>query len=227
MTISVIIPTLNEEQTIEHTLSRLHNPVFSEILVVDGGSHDQTLARVATAAPHARILSGTTGRARQMNSGAAVSTADVLLFLHADTLLPLTAADDVTTTLQDPRSIGGRFDVRFDRDSGWFWLICRMMNWRSRLTGIVTGDQALFVRRPVFQAIGGFPDIPIMEDIAFSKQLHRVGRIAALKSCVITSSRRWARQGTIRTIVLMWGLRFLFFVGVAPARLKPWYPETR
>ena len=227
MTITVIIPTLNEEQTIERTLSRLHNPAFSEILVVDGGSHDQTLARVATAAPHARILSGTTGRARQMNSGAAVSTADVLLFLHADTLLPLTAADDVTTTLQDPRSIGGRFDVRFDRDSGWFWLICRMMNWRSRLTGIVTGDQALFVRRPVFQAIGGFPDLPIMEDIAFSKQLNRVGRIAALKSCVITSSRRWAGQGTIRTIVLMWGLRFLFFLGVSPEKLKRLYIDAR
>jgi hypothetical protein len=139
----------------------------------------------------------------------------------------LTAADDVTTTLQDPRSIGGRFDVRFDRDSGWFWLICRMMNWRSRLTGIVTGDQALFVRRPVFQAIGGFPDLPIMEDIAFSKQLNRVGRIAALKSCVITSSRRWAGQGTIRTIVLMWGLRFLFFLGVSPEKLKRLYIDAR
>jgi rSAM/selenodomain-associated transferase 2 len=227
MTISVIIPTLNEEQTIEHTLNRLHDPAFSEILVVDGGSDDQTLARVATAAPNARILSAPTGRARQMNSGAAASKADVLLFLHADTLLPMTAADDVTTTLHDPRTIGGRFDVRFDRDSGWYWLICRMMNWRSRLTGIVTGDQALFVRRPVFEAVGGFPDIPVMEDIVFSKQLKRVGRIAALKSCVITSSRRWARQGTIRTIVLMWGLRFLFFLGVAPARLKLWYPETR
>ena len=227
MTITVVIPTLNEEETIEQTLSRLHHPAFSEILVVDGGSHDHTLARVATAAPHARILSGTKGRARQMNSGAAASKEDVLLFLHADTLLPLTAADDVLTTLQDPRTIGGRFDVRFDRDSGWYWLICRMMNWRSRLTGIVTGDQALFVRRPVFEAVGGFPDIPVMEDIALSKQLKRVGRIAALKSCVLTSSRRWTRHGTIRTIVLMWGLRFLFFVGVAPARLKPWYPETR
>ena len=227
MTITVIIPTLNEEQTIELTLSRLHNPAFSEILVVDGGSQDQTLARVATAAPRARILSGTRGRARQMNSGAAASKAEVLLFLHADTLLPSTAAGDVRATLQDPRTIGGRFDVKFDRDSGWYWLIGRMMNWRSRVTGIVTGDQALFVRRPVFEAIGGFPDIPIMEDIAFSKRLKRVGRIAALKSCVITSSRRWARRGTIRTIVLMWGLRFLFFLGVAPARLKPWYPETR
>lgn len=227
MTITVIIPTLNEEHTIELTLSRLHNPAFSEILVVDGGSQDQTLARVATAAPRARILSGTRGRARQMNSGAAASKAEVLLFLHADTLLPSTAADDVRATLQDPHTIGGRFDVRIDRDSGWYWLIGRMMNWRSRVTGIVTGDQALFVRRPVFEAIGGFPDIPIMEDIAFSKRLKRVGRIAALKSCVITSSRRWARRGTIRTIVLMWGLRFLFFLGVAPAWLKPWYPETR
>ena len=227
MTITVIIPTLNEEQTIEHTLSRLHDPAFSEILVVDGGSHDQTLARIATAAPHARILSGTTGRARQMNSGAAASKEDVLLFLHADTLLPLTAADDVLTTLQDPRTIGGRFDVRFDRDSGWYWLICRMMNWRSRLTGIVTGDQALFVRRPVFEAVGGFPDIPVMEDIAFSKQLKRIGRIAALKSCVLTSSRRWTRHGVVRTILLMWWMRLLFFVGVSPEKLKRLYIAAR
>jgi rSAM/selenodomain-associated transferase 2 len=227
MTITVIIPTLNEEQTIEHTLSRLHDPAFSEILVVDGGSQDQTLARVATAAPHARILSGTKGRARQMNSGAAASKEDVLLFLHADTLLPLTAASDVTTALQDPRTIGGRFDVRFDRDSGWYWLICRMMNWRSRLTGIVTGDQALFVRRPVFVAVGGFPDIPVMEDIALSKQLKRVGRIAALKSCVLTSSRRWTRQGVVRTILLMWWMRLLFFVGVSPEKLKRLYIAAR
>jgi len=162
-----------------------------------------------------------------MNSGAAASKEDVLLFLHADTLLPFTAAGDVLTTLQDPRTIGGRFDVRFDRDSGWYWLICRMMNWRSRLTGIVTGDQALFVRRPVFEAVGGFPDIPVMEDIAFSKQLKRIGRIAALKSCVLTSSRRWTRHGVVRTILLMWWMRLLFFVGVSPEKLKRLYIAAR
>ena len=227
MTLSVIIPTLNEEQTIEDTLSRLQHPAFGEIVIVDGGSEDHTLSRVATAAPHARILSGATGRARQMNSGAVASKGDLLLFLHADTLLPLTAADDISSALKDPRIIAGRFDVKFDRDAGWYWLICRMMNWRSRLTSIATGDQALFVRRHVFEAIGGFPDIPIMEDIAISKRLKRVGRMAALRSCVITSSRRWARHGTIRTIVLMWVLRLLFFLGVPPTLLKRWYSKTR
>jgi rSAM/selenodomain-associated transferase 2 len=227
MTISVIVPTLNEEQTIASALSRLHHPVFDEILIVDGGSNDATLAMATSAAPNARILSGPTGRARQMNTGASASKGDVLLFLHADTLLPATAGDDIASALQDPRIVGGRFDVRLDRDSGWLWVLSRLMNFRSRCTGIATGDQALFVRRRIFEAIGGFPDIPIMEDIVFTKQLKRAGRLAALKSCAITSARRWTSHGTLRTIFLMWGLRLLFFLGISPARLKRWYPETR
>ena len=227
MTISVIIPTLNEAPTIERTLNRLHHPAFSEILIVDGGSQDETLARAAGASPKARLLSSPKGRARQMNRGAAASTGEILLFLHADTLLPPTAGDDITAALQDPHVIGGRFDIRLDRDTGWLWGVSRLMNLRSRITSIATGDQALFVRKPVFLAVGGFPDIPIMEDIAFTKQLKQKGQIAALHSCVITSARRWARHGPIRTILLMWALRLLFFLGVPPARLKQWYPETR
>ena len=227
MTISVIIPTLNEAPAIEGTLNCLRHPAFSEILIVDGGSHDGTLARAAGASPKARLLSSPKGRARQMNNGAAASTGEILLFLHADTLLPPTAGDDITSALQDPRIIGGRFDVRLDKDTGWLWGISRLMNLRSRMTNIATGDQALFVRKPVFLAVGGFPDIPIMEDIAFTKQLKQKGRIAALHSCVITSARRWAQHGAIRTILLMWALRLLFFFGVPPARLKQWYPETR
>jgi rSAM/selenodomain-associated transferase 2 len=227
MTVSVIIPTLNEATTIEHTLQRLQHPAFTEVLIVDGGSQDETLARAAKAAPQARLLSSPKGRARQMNTGAAASSGDILLFLHADTLLPQTAGDDIVVALQDPHVIGGRFDVRLDSDTTWLWLVSRLMNFRSRVTSIVTGDQALFVRRPVFQAVGGFPDIPIMEDIALSMQLKQKGRIAAIDSCVLTSARRWRRYGTARTIMLMWVLRLLYFAGVPAARLKQWYPETR
>jgi rSAM/selenodomain-associated transferase 2 len=227
MTISVIIPTLNEEHTIPASLSRLRQPAFTEIVIVDGGSHDSTLARAATIAPTARILSTQKGRARQMNAGAAAATGDVLLFLHADTLLPLSAGAEIEAALQDPEVVGGRFDARLDQDSGLFWLICRMMNWRSRFTGIATGDQAPFLRRRVFEASGGFPDIPLMEDVAFSKNLKRAGRVVALRSCVITSGRRWQQHGVLRTVLLMWWLRLLFFLGVTPDRLKQWYPDTR
>jgi rSAM/selenodomain-associated transferase 2 len=227
MTISVIIPTLNEEHTIAASLSRLHQPGISEVLVVDGGSQDQTLATVKTAAPGARILSCAQGRAVQMNAGAAAATGEILLFLHADTLLPLSAAADIQAALADERVGGGRFDARLDRDTGLFWVLCRMMNLRSRLTGIATGDQGLFVRNSVFHALGGFPEIPIMEDIVLCKRLKRLGPVAALRTCVVTSRRRWVRHGTLKTILLMWWLRVLFFLGVAPDRLKDWYPDAR
>jgi hypothetical protein len=117
--------------------------------------------------------------------------------------------------------------VRLDKDTGWLWIVSRFMNVRSRVTRIATGDHALFVRKGAFQALGGFPDIPIMEDIALARQLKHKGRMAALHSCVVTSARRWTCHGTIQTILLMWTLRLLFSVGVPPARLKRWYPETR
>ena len=227
MTLSVIIPTLDEERTIRETLARLQRAAFSDILVVDGGSGDGTVALVSEAATGARLLTALRGRARQMNAGAAAATGDVLVFLHADTLLPPTAADDIRAALSNPDVVGGRFDAQFDRDRGLYWLVSRTMNWRSRLTGIATGDQAIFVRRTVFEAIGGFPDIPIMEDVAFSKCLKRRGRMAALRSCVVTSARRWERHGPMRTILLMWGLRLLFFLGVSPDRLHRLYSDVR
>ena len=227
MTLSVIIPTLDEERTIRETLARLQRAAFTEILVVDGGSGDGTVALVSEAATGARLLTAPRGRARQMNAGATAATGDVLVFLHADTLLPPTAADDIRAALSDPDVVGGRFDARLDRDRGLYRLVSRMMNWRSRLTGIATGDQAIFVRRNVFEAIGGFPDIPIMEDVAFSKRLKQMGRVAALRSCVVTSARRWERHGPVRTVLLMWGLRLLFFLGVSPERLHRLYSDVR
>lgn len=224
MTISVIIPTLNEAQNIRATLAPLHHPAFGEILVADGGSLDGT---VAQAAPVAKVLTAPTGRARQMNVGAAAANGDVLLFLHADTLLPPTAADDITAALADSRVVGGHFAARLTPDRGLLWLVGRMMSWRARLTGIATGDQAIFARRNVFDSVGGFPDIPLMEDIVFSKRLKRAGRVAALRSCVATSGRRWEQHGAARTIVLMWWLRLLFFLGMSPDRLKRLYGDAR
>ena len=227
MTISVIIPTLHEEKTLPWTLARLRHPAFSEVLVVDGGSRDRTLTDLAVAHPLTRVMHAPTGRARQMNAGAAVARGEILLFLHADTLLPPTAAEDITTTMADTRIVGGWFDTRLIPDRGLLWVVGRMMSWRSRLTGIATGDQAIFVRRKVFEALGAFPDIPIMEDIAFSRRLKRAGQVAALHSCVMTSGRRWERHGAIRTILLMWRLRLLFHLGVSPDRLKRLYADLR
>jgi GT2 family glycosyltransferase len=129
--------------------------------------------------------------------------------------------------MADTRFVGGRFDARLIPDRGLLWVVGRMMSWRSRLTGIATGDQALFVRRKVFADLGGFPDIPIMEDIAFCRRLKRAGRVAALHSCVMTSGRRWERHGAIRTILVMWWLRLLFYLGVSPDRLKRMYGDAR
>ena len=167
------------------------------------------------------------GRARQMNEGAKASGGEILLFLHADTQLPDDANAMIRTTLTDQRMVGGRFDVRFDPPSKWGTIISRMMNWRSRLSGIATGDQALFVRRPVFEQMGGFADMPLMEDIDFSRRLKRKGATAALTATVTTSFRRWERHGPLRTILLMWALRFLYWIGISPSHLLEWYKAVR
>lgn len=243
MTISVIIPTLNEERMLPPTLSMTAGLGFEELIVVDGGSHDRTRQIVKEFEVHGsrleaetsnverrtslRLLTSEAGRARQMNAGAAASRGDVLLFLHADTQLPLDARSAVEAALQDPSCVGGRFDVRFERDSGLSWLISRMVNLRSRWTGIATGDQAMFVRRPVFERLGGFVDIPIMEDVEFARRMKRAGRVASLRSQVITSFRRWESCGPFRTIMLMWTLRGLYWIGISPHRLRHLYTAVR
>lgn len=162
-----------------------------------------------------------------MNAGASHSLADVLLFLHADTQLPDGARQAVEEALADPACVGGRFDLRFERDTGMAWLIARLISLRSRWSGISTGDQALFVRREVFVNLGGFADLPIMEDVDFTRRLKRGGRVIPLRALVKTSYRRWERCGALRTIVLMWALRFLYWMGVNPNKLKNLYSVVR
>jgi rSAM/selenodomain-associated transferase 2 len=230
MTMSVIIPTLNEETTLAQTLAHTSALQFDEILIVDGGSTDRTVAiaeAFCTRATSARLLSAPRGRARQMNNAARTAHGTVLLFLHADTQLPANARKAIEAALADPHTVGGRFDVRFDRPCRWAALISTLMNWRSRWSGLATGDQAMFVRRTVFTQVGGFADIPLMEDLDLSRRLKRIGRMAALRDPLVTSFRRWERQGPLKTILLMSGLRFLYWLGANPARLSLWYRSVR
>lgn len=232
MSIAVIIPIFNEQDTLPSLLNALLPLGFEEIILVDGGSQDTTVEVANTflqTAPHGhcRMIAGPKGRARQMNAGAAEATADLLIFLHADTQLPHNAKSLLEQAMKNSEHVGGRFDVRFPCDEGYAWMVSRMMNHRSRVSGICTGDQALFVRRAVFESMGGFADIPLMEDIEFSQRLKRKGTVVALQETVTTSFRRWEQHGPLRTILHMWVLRFLYWMGWSPHRLHRYYHHVR
>ena len=225
MRISIVIPVLNEEETIAATLTGLARCQFHELIVVDGGSSDRTAELCKRLG--VTVLMSSRGRARQMNVGARRADGDVLLFLHADTRLPDSAFHDIEKAVSDPRCVGGRFDVQLDGAHWMLGVIGAMISLRSRLSGVATGDQAIFVRREIFAELGGYPDIPLMEDIAFSRLLKGKGRVACLRSRVITSARRWERDGVWRTILKMWALKSLYLAGISPLRLKRYYGDTR
>jgi rSAM/selenodomain-associated transferase 2 len=222
-TLSIIMPVLDEAALIGGALAALapFRQRGVEVIVADGGSGDAT---IAVARPLAdRVVSAPRGRGSQMNAGAAAARGDVLLFLHADTGLPPQAERLVLDAMAKPGRAWGRFDVTIVGTHPLLPLVARMMNLRSRMTGIATGDQAIFVRRSTFEEAGGFPDIPLMEDIALCARLRRLGRPLCLAERVTTSGRRWERHGVLRTIVTMWGLRLAYWLGAEPAALARRY----
>ena len=227
MSLSIIIPVLNEARGIAEALAALapYRVRGAELIVVDGGSGDDT---VRIACPLAdRVISAARGRAMQMNAGARLARGDVLLFLHADTRLPVDADRIMLTSLTWSGRAWGRFNVTIEGRNPFLSAIAVLMNLRSRLTGIATGDQAMFMTRDVFVSAGGFPEIPLMEDIALSKRLKRISRPVCLGFLATTSGRRWERDGIARTILTMWGLRLAYFLGAAPASLARLYVDAR
>ncbi|MEN8259200.1 MAG: TIGR04283 family arsenosugar biosynthesis glycosyltransferase [Pseudomonadota bacterium] len=221
--LSIIIPALNEAEAIAATLTPLQmlRRERCEVIVCDGGSDDDTPAIASPLAD--AVIECPRGRARQMNAGAARAAGKTLLFLHADTLLPPNAPRQIEDGLAQRHARWGRFDVRLSGPHPLLRVVEYMMNLRSRLTGIATGDQGIFVRRRDFFAVGGYPEIPLMEDIALSNRLSRFGRPLCLKEKVATSSRRWDNQGIVTTILLMWWVRLLYFFGIDTARLADLY----
>jgi rSAM/selenodomain-associated transferase 2 len=221
MMLSVVIPVLDEAAGIEASLRALAplRQRGAEIVVVDGGSSDGTPVLARALAD--RVIEAPRGRASQMNAGAAVAGGGVLLFLHADTRLPDSADRLILDGLTEAGLVWGRFAVRFN--GGRLALIAFMMNWRSRLTGIATGDQAIFVTRTAFDEAGGFPRIALMEDVALSARLKRLGNPLCLRAKVTTSPRRWEQHGVFRTALLMWKLRLAYFFGADPIHLAETY----
>jgi len=217
MNISVVIPTLNEASTIAQAIySARQLGCETELIVVDGGSEDDTIALAQPLAD--QVINGARGRARQMNAGAALASGNYLLFLHADTQLPTQAVAQLQVAF-DHNAAWGRFDVRISGQTRLLLVIAFMMNLRSRLTGIATGDQAMFVRRDLFESLGGFVEQPLMEDIELSKRLRQKSRPVCLKGPVITSGRRWEQCGVWSTIVLMWRLRWRYWRGESAEQL--------
>ncbi len=217
---------LDEAAAIASTLDALRRGApDAEIVVVDGGSADSS---VAIARPLCDVLIvAPRGRAHQMNAGARAAHGDALAFVHADTIVPATFAADIASALSDPAVVGGRFDVQLDASSLPYRIIGAMISLRSRISRTGTGDQAIFVRRGVFDRLAGFPDLELCEDLEFSRRLKRAGRVACLRSRVTTSARRWTRDGVARTVVRMWLIRAMYLMGVPPARLKRIYADTR
>jgi rSAM/selenodomain-associated transferase 2 len=224
--LSIIIPCLDEAEGIAATLASLA-PLRArgvEVIVVDGGSRDDTVARATPLAD--LVIAAPRGRARQMNAGAMRARGEILLFLHADSLLPDAADLLIVDGLKRLRRGWGRFDVAIAGRHPLLRVVERLMNLRSRLTGIATGDQAIFVTRSLFTAAGDYPDIALMEDVALSKRLKRFGPPLCLNHRLTTSGRRWEKRGVLRTIVLMWRLRLAYWLGADPAKLALRYDRS-
>ena len=223
MKISIIIPVLNESALLQKQLEKLRpfRNLGNEVIVVDGGSDDDS--REVARPLVDRVCHSSSGRSLQMNYGAGLASGEVLLFLHIDTSLPVDCAAQIAQVFENSNRLWGRFDVRLSSDQGLLRVIPAAMNLRSHLTGVVTGDQAIFVRRQVFEEVKGYAPIPLMEDIELSKRLRRLSWPARIRQKAIASSRRWEQRGVLSTVLSMWWLRLLYFVGVSPKKLVIMY----
>lgn len=221
MFISIIIPVLNEEKAIQTLLPQLQacRQQGHEVIVVDGGSRDNTVLIAELFVD--KVIQSDSGRAVQMNSGAAQAHGDVLWFLHADTIIPNNALELIQAAMKN--NDWGRFNVKLSGAHFLFRIIEKMMNVRSCISGIATGDQGVFVKKYPFEIVKGYPDIPLMEDIELSKKLKNISRPVCIKESLITSSRRWEQKGILTTVFLMWRLRFLYWFGVSADKLARQY----
>lgn len=218
--LAVVIPALNEEARIEAAVASAWEAGADEVVVADGGSTDRTRVRAAAVA---RVVASPQGRAAQMNAGAAATTSDVVLFLHADSRLPRNAAALVRAVLTDPLVEAGAFRMRFDAPGFYFRFITTLSHARAWWWGITLGDQAIFARRELFRRLGGYRDLPILEDLDFADRARRAARFRVLKAEVLTSARRWEHRGRLRTSVSNWAILFLYKLGARPGFLSRLY----
>ncbi len=229
--ISIIIPVLNEASTIEATLTILQDTPNLEIIVVDGGSRDQTInivnfvSKQLASSLSIKIISTTASRAHQMNTGAAVAKGDILLFLHGDTYLPPKFNLLLLQALQDAIVIAGAFELQINAQLPGLRLVEKMVNMRSRFFSLPYGDQAIFMKKSVFEEIGGFPNLPIMEDFELMLALRKLGRIVIISAPVVTSGRRWQKLGVVKTTLLNQLIIAGYFIGISPNLLVRWYRQ--
>jgi rSAM/selenodomain-associated transferase 2 len=238
MTISVIIPVLNEQEALPSAIAALGSCCgVAEIVVADGGSTDGTLEwmrsnplgrNAESAGPQLALVNSVRGKGPQINAGAAAAAGDVLLFLHADSAISQPALDALTVALADPQVAGGAFRVRFaEARPRSLRLVAAGINLRARLRRSATGDQGIFVRKKVFEAVGGAPDWPLFEDVELVRRVKKAGKFLVLKAEITTSARRYIRQGVLRTALLIYALRLAHWLGAPPARLKGWFGDIR
>src|SRR2546421_4757014 len=227
MRFSIIVPVLNEEAVLEDHLAHLTTQCAQydcEVLIVDGGSTDNT---ISIARRYGQVIQSARGRATQINAGASVARGEVLLFLHADTRLPAEAFSAVQRSLASPEVVGGAFQLCFNCDRWPYRLEAFTNNLRARLSTIFTGDQAYFIRASSFQAVGGYPDQALMEDLEIIARLRKIGKVSLLPLYVTTSARRHEKWGLLRCVLLMWYMRTLYRLGVSPAQLQRMYSDVR
>ncbi|MEH2109824.1 TIGR04283 family arsenosugar biosynthesis glycosyltransferase [Nostoc sp.] len=223
--ISIIIPAINEAENIKKAIATTQSSINIEVIVVDGGSSDDTVAIAQSL--NVKVISSSPGRAVQMNAGAVAASGEILLFLHADTRLPTGFDEMIRTALQQPGIVAGAFKLRIDASL----LSLRWVEWgvnvRSHFYQMPYGDQAIFLTKEVFQQIGGFPELPIMEDFELMRRLKRIGRIVIIPTAVVTSARRWLQKGVLKTTLLNQLVIIAYLFGVSPERIRSWYRREK